>query len=240
MNLRSRLEARATAAAESVVEGVQTRSAGLHQGLDTLLHDDGGELGIESFLLALVRTVRDEEAEDDRSKSDVLESSRHRRRRLGMLSFGAGPMVGVATQLVELYSETATVCDLVDVLDLELSDQEIASHMLLLWSITDDLDDALAMIEGSGERTVAGVISGRFRDVVGERIPEKLTKWTAIKALWNSRKAASEAGQMARDMAGHGSIKAILFTGRQMKRFIKRAEAQLTASQPSADIEPAV
>jgi hypothetical protein len=86
--------------------------------------------------------------------------ARKRRRRLGLVSFGAGPLVGVASQVADLYCETATVCDVVAIYDLDLTDERIAAHMLVLWEIVDDLDAADAAIAGAP--SIASLLGGQL------------------------------------------------------------------------------
>jgi hypothetical protein len=67
------------------------------RGFRGMLADDGGSLKVEAYLVALVRAVRDDEHDEDRSRRDLYVRARKRRRRLGLISLGAGPMMGVAS-----------------------------------------------------------------------------------------------------------------------------------------------
>jgi hypothetical protein len=60
------------------------------RGFQAMLVDDEQVLSIEAYLLALVRAVRSDERDEEQSKRDVYVGARKRRRRLGLISFGAG------------------------------------------------------------------------------------------------------------------------------------------------------
>ena len=188
------------------------------RGLRRLFADeDEKPTSIERFLLALVRAVRDDEPELDQSARDVFEDARRRRRRLALVSFGAGPLVGVANQVADLYCDTATVCELVELHGLDLRDERVAAHMLVLWSATDSIDEAQAAIDGTGP-PVAVILGGEL----SERVPERLTARTAVKALWQARGAVDDLRKGASSALGD-----VVFTGKRTKQLIARAERQL-------------
>lgn len=187
-----------------------------------MFKDDGESLSVERFLLTLIRAVRtDDEGSNERSSRDVYVMARKRRRRLGLMSFGAGPLVGVANQLADLYCETATVCDVAALHGLPLSDEQIGAHMLVLWGISGNHDAAQrAMI---GEPPVASILASKLQDRVGEQLPEKLTKRSVTKALWDVRGTLGD----ARKGSTTGAIRTVAFTGHRTKKVIKTAELQL-------------
>jgi hypothetical protein len=190
-------------------------------GLRDLLDDDQ-PLSIERFLLLLAGSVQsDEEGGKERRDRDVYRGARKRRRRLAMLAFAAGPLVGVANQLADLYCETATLCDIAAHRGLALGDEEVAAHMLVLWEIVDSLEVARGAIRG--EPPVATILAGRLRDRAGEQMPDKLTKRSVTKALWDAR---AQLGDARKGVAG-GAVRNVMFTGHRTKQVIARAEAQL-------------
>jgi hypothetical protein len=107
-----------------------------------------------------VRTARDGDAADDASPEEVRKAAKKRRRRLGIASFAAGPFAAVAGEASDLYSETATVCDVVDLHRLDLSDAQIGGHMLVLWGVTDDPAAACGALDGTG-RPIAELLAER-------------------------------------------------------------------------------
>jgi hypothetical protein len=167
--------------------------------------------------------VRADEREEDRSARDVFKTARSRRRRLGLLSFGAGPLVGVATHIVDLYCETATVCDLADLHSIALTEHDVAAHMLVLWGISGSVEDAKAVMTGSGAQSLASIVAGHVVGGAAEHIPDKLTKRAAIQALSDARHLADD----GRKAAGAGSVSGIVFTGHRTKQLIEKAELQL-------------
>jgi hypothetical protein len=221
--IRDRLEAGAARLGETAREvadsdAVQRAGDGL-RGFRAMLTDDELSLSIELFLLALVRAVRVDRAENW-SRRKVLRAARRRRRRLAVGSFGAGPLAGVANQLSDLYCETATVCDLADIHNLSLTDEQIAAHMLVLWSLTDTLDEAQAAIDGTSEQSIADILAERLRASAGGRLPENLTKASAVKAIWDTRGLVGD----VRRSASTRALGPVLFPGWHAKRVIKRVE----------------
>jgi hypothetical protein len=226
MGIGDRLAARAAALGTAVLDRaiVRAQHAGArYRGLRAVFEDDERAVTIENVLAALVAAVRADEHEEDRSARDVFKTARSRRRRLGLLSFGAGPLAGVATLIVDLYCETATVCDLADLHSIELTEHDVAAHMLVLWGILGSVDEAKVVMLGDGTQSLASIIAGRLHDGAAERIPDKLTKRAAIQALSEARHLASN----ARKAAGTGSVRGVVFTGHRAKRLIKTAELQL-------------
>ena len=129
----------------------------------------------------------------------------------------------MANQLSDLYCETATVCDLADLHGLGLADGQIAAHMLVLWSVTGTLDEARAAIDGTGDQSVARILANRMGDVASARMPDKVTKRSATKALWEIRGVVGDATKGA----GPGAVGNVVFAGHRMKKVIKKAELQL-------------
>lgn len=222
MGMRGRIASRAATLGSAAIAYAQSAEEN-YRGLRSVFEDEGASIAFEDLLAGLVAAVRTDEHEEDRSARDVFKTARRRRRRLGLLSFGAGPLTGVATQVVDLYCETATLCDAADLHTVELTDRQIAGHMLVLWEILDDLDDAQAVMAGTGSRSLRSIIEERVGASIAERLPEEPTKRAAIKALWDARDLAGE----IRKAASGESLGGVLFAGHRTKRLIKKAEAQL-------------
>lgn len=226
MGFRDKLAARAAALGAVAADAAVTRAEGLgarYRGMHAVFDDDGQPISIEQVLAALVAGVKADEHEEDRSARDVFKTARRRRRRLGLLSFGAGPLVGVATHIVDLYCETATVCDLADLYSISLTEHDVAAHMLVLWEIVEGIDEGKAVMTGASTQSLASIIGGRVEDGVVAHIPDRLTKRAAVRALADARHLVSD----AREAAGDGSVRGVVFTGHRTKKLIKKAELQL-------------
>jgi hypothetical protein len=209
MSWRERIAAEAAKAKDKLGEEL----TGLVAGPD-------GNASPEGFVLGLVRSARDPE-DEPLSEKQVRKDAKKRRRRLGIASFAAGPLAGAAGEATDLYTETATVCDLVDLHDLTLSDVEIGAHMLVLWRLTDDLASARSTLDGTGP-TLWMRLSERYRgEVIGEDV--QATVPNVVKAIWKQRELHAD----LREAAGQGSFKRVLRAGSQTKEFLARAEAQL-------------
>lgn len=108
--------------------------------------------------LRSLAAVRNDEASQERTRGDLISAARKRRRRLGLMSFGVGPLVGVANQLADLYCETATVCEIASLHDLRLSDEQIGAHMLVIWEIADSYPSACRAM--GGDPPIASILAG--------------------------------------------------------------------------------
>jgi hypothetical protein len=228
MGLRDRLEENARRLGEGgrkIAASAPQRVEGSFRSLrEIAAGEDDRTASVEGFLLILVRAVRKDEQEEPPDARDLYVTSRKRRRRLGLMSFGTGPLIGVVNQLADLYCETAIVCDVANLHGLELSDEQLAAHMLLLWDIVESPTVARMAIEG--EPSLTSILAGELRELVGEQLPETLTKRSAIKALWDVRGAVGD----ARRAGSSGAVRTVVFTGFRTKKVIKKAEAQLGAA----------
>jgi hypothetical protein len=198
-----------------------------------MLADDDQTISIETYLLTLVRAVRSDEREEEQTKRDVYVAARKRRRRLGLVSFGAGPFAGVASRVADLYCEAATVCDVADFYELNLSDAQIASHLLVLWSIADDLGQAENAMRGTP--SVAELLGAKLLDRSGVALPETLSKPAIVKVLWEFHQLdLRDTVATAKSSVSGQPIRSVAFTGHRTKKVIKKVERQLDGSPHQA------
>lgn len=226
MGIRDRLEAnivRVGEGARQVAAGASGQLTGEgHRGLRALFSAaDEESLSVERFLLTLVHAVRSDDPENGRGAGDVYVTARKRRRRLALLAVGTGPLAGTVNQLADLYCETATVCDVAALHRLELSDEHIGAHMLMLWGIAEDHRTALSAV--AGDPPVARILAPKLRERVEETLPGELTTWSVTKALWDVRGTVGDARKGATTQA----VGAVVLTGHRTKKVIRQAEAQL-------------
>lgn len=234
MGLRGRLEEQAGRIGEqarTVAASERVRRAGeSFRGFRAMIAEGGGPLSVEAYLVALVRAVRADEAEERRSSREIYVTARKRRRRLGLICFGAGPMAGVASQVADLYCEAATVSDIVDLHGLGLSDGAVAARMLVLWSLVDDLDLAEAAIRS--EPPVASLLTETLAEGLVSWPGGEMTKLSIAKLLWEVHQLDLR-GAVAGKGSGAQPVRSVAFTGHRTKKLIKRAEAQLgVAAEP--------
>lgn len=216
--------ARDSALVEKVMDSEPVQSIGeTYAGLKALFTDeDEREFVVERTLVTLVRTVRDDD-DDPITDKDVLKAAKKRSKRARRTALLAGPLVGTANQIVDLYCETATVVDLDRLHGLGMSDERIAAHMLVLWDITGDLGVAEQAILGTGA-SVKALLTQRFGQEAAARMPETKTKTAMLKAIW---KARSLAGDLREGVMGERNLTGVVFAGKRVKEFIARAEAAL-------------
>ena len=225
MKFPQRITSRATDVAQGARNAAADRLDGF-PGLQALLAGSSEEdPRFERYLVRLVAAVRDDQLPEDRTAKDVHKTAKKRRRRLGMMTFAAGPMIGVASQLVDLYCDTATVCDLVSFHGYEMTDAEIAAHMLVLWSVAPDVNVATAAMAGE-DNGVATLVTRRLAGHADSYLPQKWTTVGLIKAVWKARGLFGD----ARERMTSGPVKTVFAPGKPTRGLIDRAEQQLATT----------
>ena len=179
---------------------------------------DDEKITIELLLVRLVEAAQADEPKLDRSDKDLFKSSRSRRRRLGMLALPGGPIAG---QLIELYCDIATLCELVDHHQLALDRYEIAGHALVLWQVMPDPESATLAARGAGQ-SVAGYWAKRALGHEALNPPEKMSPTDAVRWIWKFRSAVPT--DLVKDRK---TVRATVFVGNDTKEFIAKAREQL-------------
>ncbi|MBN9623002.1 MAG: hypothetical protein J0H06_08630 [Actinobacteria bacterium] len=196
--------------------GLRDRIEERSNSLRALFADEEQPIGLEQALVLLVGRVRKDE-QGERRPRDVYVAARKRRRRLGMLALTAGPLAGVANQFADLYCEAAVVCDLAALHGVALGDDEAAAHLLLLWGLVEDHDQAQRVI--AGDPPLVGILTGKAMALTEAQRADLWTRRGAVQALWEVRGAIDDLSK--------GAVRTVVFTGHRTKQLIKRAEAQL-------------
>ncbi|HEX4436813.1 MAG TPA: hypothetical protein VH061_08455 [Solirubrobacteraceae bacterium] len=233
MTIKGKLVAKTASAGAAALEGAALRSKSFaanavesYSGLRRVIEGSDGPVGPDVVLAGLVAAVRRDEVESDRSSRDVYRITRARRRKLGLISFGAGPLRGVASQVVDLYCDTAALFDVAALHSVSLSDKDAAAHMLVVWGVLPDSHEAFAVLTGADGRNLSQVLLERASGT-GTMIGGGLSdKRSAIEALFKARSLLA-AGKVA---AGSGNVKDVVFAGHHAKQVIRRSERQLGVS----------
>ena len=181
-----------------------------------------GQTSVEGFILGVVRSARSDDDEDEQSEKEVRKAARKRRRRLGLASLATGPFAGMTGEITDLYGETATVVDVVELHGLPLTDAQIGGHMVVLWGLADDPAKAAMALEGTGPALVellAGRVAADYQ--AADSVPAK------VKVIWHNRDLMAN----VREAATSGPLKRVLRAGRDAKELIERAELQLGVRQ---------
>ncbi len=215
----------AARAATSAREAIEARSGTAGPRLVALLRmDDDEPITVEGLVLVLVDAVHSDDEASELSDRDVYKAAKRRYRRLGTVALPSGPIGGY---VVNLYCEAATLCDIVELRAVPLSEEEIAAHLLVLWGAMPDTTSATAAIDGSGP-SVLTTFALRAKDRMGLPASGPPTKRQVIATLWRSRDAVSS----VRDVDAPG-VRESLFPGGRVKEFIAAAHGQLDAHAPS-------
>lgn len=230
MGLRRRLKERGGELVERVAETSRSTSQRMVEGFRGFRRvvAEGEQTGIEAYLTGLVAAVRSdsrEEEEDEATRRDVFLRARKRRRKLGLVCLSTGPMAGVASRVADLYCEIATLCDVADLHGLDLDDSRVAAHMLVLWSIVTDQDEAERAMRG--EPPLAQVLEAKLVDRVGfvKAGEEGWTPRSIATAIWDVQNI--QTGAALKGAADGQPVRSVLFTGHRTKKVIRRAEVQL-------------
>jgi hypothetical protein len=223
MSFKNRMVTRATGAAQAARDAASERLDGFRAFRRLIERTPDEDPRFEAFLEGLVRAVRDDELPEDRTEKDVEKTANKRRRRLGATAFATGPLVGATTQLVDLYCDTATMCDVASHRGHELTDAQVAAHMLVLWSVADDFDQAIAAFARDSDGGVTALLSRRLSAYAGTYQPERWTTVGLIKATWNARGLLGD----ARQRLTTGPVRGVIRPGKQTRDLIRRVDLQL-------------
>lgn len=223
MGLRDRLKEEAAKAKANATEKAREVGAGAGEKLGPRLTalvkmDEDQPLTPETFLLKLVEAIRRDERRE-LSDKDVKKKARRRQRVAG----GIGTLGGLpGLHVASLYCEAALLCDVAELHGLELSNEQLASHLLVLWNAMPDLAAAEAAIAGTGDSVVARMAI-KFADKVGLKPREEMTKKDTVKMLWGARGVVED---VATPPEGAGP-RDIVLPGKRVKAITAAAEQQL-------------
>jgi len=208
-------------------EKLESRSDGAGPRLLALLRmDDERPITLEALVVLLVDAVHSDGEGRELSDRDVFKAAKRRYRRLGTVSLPTGPLGG---HVVSLYCETATLCDVVELRGVSLTEEEIAAHLLVLWGAIADTTSATAAIDGSG-LSVLATLALRGKGRLGLPPEGLATKRAVITTLWKLRGTGLRGALDDAREAATPSIRENLFPGARVKAFIAQAHAQLEAA----------
>ena len=120
--------------------------------LKAMLADEETPISIEAFLVLLVDVVNEDE-EREVTEKHLKRTGKRRARLVGLAGLPLGP---AGLSLASLYCETQLVCDIVAHHDLDLTDEQIAAHLLVLWNAAPDVAWANAAITGTARPSPPG------------------------------------------------------------------------------------
>jgi hypothetical protein len=180
--------------------------------------DDDRPLTAERLLVMLVEAVHGEDEERELSARDVLKAAKRRQRLAGAAGALGGP---VGLQLASLYCEAELLCDVAERHALQLPDEELAAHLLVLWNAMPDAVSARAAVDGSGQSVVAHMATTAHGKIV-TKPRDEMTKRDVVKLVWRARGVVGDV-----EMPGSNSPLNVLLPGRRVKAFTAAAEEQL-------------
>jgi hypothetical protein len=205
-----------TADAANAAIDVRTR-------IKALADDPDSSIGIESLVLVVIDTVRDENSgERPGSRKEVVAAYRSRQRLMRWIS-RLGPWGAAAGHLATLYSEAAILCDVADAGGLGLSREQLGASVLVLWGVMPDLDRALPALYGEDGRSTMDYLRSRLPIGHEQDDPDRMTKRQIVELLWKLRSLRA-----SNVRAGKGAI----------EEMIASAEEQLFAQIERGALRP--
>jgi hypothetical protein len=179
--------------------------------------DDEQSLTPEILVMKVVGAVHDDD-EVELSLKDVRETGK-RNERLA----AAGGIVGggVGCIIADLYADAALYWMLVDCLDLDVSDRDVAAHLLVAWGAIPDHGVTRAVMDPAGEVTIADVARQRFK---GEAL-ELGTKRDSVQALWRLRSGLARV-----PLFDLSTFHDVFFVGKALQQRLDTAALQLGLS----------
>jgi hypothetical protein len=178
---------------------------------------DDQPVAVETMLVILVDACHADDA-PELTDRDVKKAGKRRQRVAGLAGAVGGP---VGIQLASLYCEVEILCDVVHRHRLELTEEEIAAHLLVLWNVVPDLEIAKHAIDGTGD-SLAARMTGAVRGKVAEHSPKGRTKKEVVRMLWQMRNVTDEV-----QLPGSANVRDVVLPGRRVKAVTQAAERQL-------------
>ena len=185
--------------------------------IELMRMDDDQPIAVEALLVVLVDACHADEA-PELTDRDVRKAAKRRQRRAGLAGAAGGP---VGIQLASLYCEVEILCDVVHRHRLELGEEEIAAHLLVLWNVMPDYTAARHAIDGTGP-SVAARLTGTVRDKARAAAPKDRSKKEVVRALWRMRNVTDEVS-----LPGSASARDVVLPGKRVKAVTLAAERQL-------------
>lgn len=220
MGLRNRLAADAARLAKSAAAAAEQRIADSDNAgarfIAMIRMDDDRPITVEAWLVLLIDAVHSDEARELTDR-DVKKAAKRRQRRAGAAGALGGP---VGMHVASLYCEAEILCDLVERHRLDLTEAQIAAHLLVLWNAMPDVASAHAAIDGSGPSVLA-LTSERVRGSL-RADDGPMTKKKVVRTLWKLRGLMDDL-----DLPGSSSGRDVLLPGRRVKALTLAAERQL-------------
>lgn len=189
------------------------------------LSDEQATVRLESFVTAFISAVRQVDAED-LSSDDVINAAVRRQRWIGLASM---PAWSVGMYASSLYCEAAILCHVEQLHQLGLTNEQLAAHLLALWKVMPDYEQAEAAIQGTGP-SVAAFHKARTQDAasgIGFDKRGEIGKLDAFKFLWRLRKAPGKAMDSA---PGSAKLRHVVLPEGRVKAVLEQSEKQLGVS----------
>jgi hypothetical protein len=180
--------------------------------------DDDRPVTPEALLLRIVAAVHDDD-EVELSFKDLRGAGKRNERLTAAAGIVGG---GIGCVIADLYAEAALYWMLADCFDLDLSEREVAAHLLVAWGALPDPAMAHAVMDPEHEATIAGEACRRFQS----EATVILTKRGSVATLWRLR---SGLGRIP--IFDPSTLHDVFFAGRALQQRLDTAALQLGLSK---------
>jgi hypothetical protein len=179
--------------------------------------DDEQPLTPEILVMKVIRAVHDDD-EVERSLKDVRGTGKRNERLAAAAGIVGG---GIGCIIADLYADAALYWMLADCFDLEVSDGDVAAHLLVAWGAIPDHRVARAVMDPAAEVTIADVARRRFQ----EGALELVTKRDSVQALWRLRSGIARV-----PLFDLSTFHDVFFVGKALQQRLDTAALQLGLS----------
>jgi hypothetical protein len=179
--------------------------------------DDEQPLTPEILMMKVIGAVHDDN-EIELSLKDVRGTGKRNERLAAAAGIVGG---GIGCIIADFYADAALYWLLADCFDLEVSDGDIAAHLLVAWGAIPDHGVARAVMDPAAEVTIADVARQRFQ----EEALELVTKRDSVQALWRLR-----SGLTRIPLFDLSTFRDVFFVGKALQQRLDTAALRLGLS----------
>lgn len=222
MGIRDRFEKRVTNAATHIADkGINAVNSTIDAGarIKALADNPDQPMTIEALILVLVETVRSENNGNRPTSRDEVKAFYATRQKVIAWLSKVGPLGAAGGSLAALYNDAAILCDVADINHLNLSQDDLAAHVLVQWRIMPNHARGLAAMRTAAGESVADYLKARLPTGDTAENPDRMSKREVVVLLWKlrSRRTAKVRNGVS-----------------QVEAMIQAAEEQLGTAAPSS------
>jgi hypothetical protein len=184
---------------------------------DLLDLDDDQAVTPEVLVMKVIAAVHDDD-EVELSLKDVRGTGKRNERLAAAAGIVGG---GIGCIIADIYADAALYWMLADCFDLEVTDADVAAHLLVAWGAIPDHAVARAVMDPEAPTTIADVARTRFQ----EEAMVLATKRDSVQTLWRLRSGLSRV-----PLFDLSTFRDVFFVGRALQQRLDTAALHLGLS----------